>query len=149
MSLTSLSSAPQFSSSVWPTLSELWVRAITHRVSRSGPVTQPTCPHSRVWILWIALTGMDGIRTPFRLDAGQRSTRITSGWEKKESPARTQLGFWQMLVWQQVWFQEQVGVCVICVGLTSGALHRRSGWCRQWLGIKISPFQGISSHSWS
>lgn len=78
MSLTSSSSAPQFCSSVWPALSELWVRAITHRVSRSGPVTQPTCPHSRVWMLRIALTGMDGIHTPFRLDAGRRSTRITS-----------------------------------------------------------------------
>lgn len=72
LSLTSSSSAPQFCSSVQLTPSELWVMAITHRVSRSGRVTQPTCPHSRVCILWNALTGMDGVHTPSRLNGATK-----------------------------------------------------------------------------
>lgn len=67
-SLTSSSSAPRFCSSV----SELWVRAITHHVSRSGPFTRLTCPHSRARILWIPLTGMDGPHTPSSSDSAQR-----------------------------------------------------------------------------
>lgn len=125
--MTSSSSAPQFCSSMRLSPSELWVRAITHHVSRSTPVTQPTCPHSRVWILWIALTGMDGIHAPSRLDWRTPMTFRKKKEKKshqKTSPAHTQLRFLgdNLTNVAAGWFQQKVGFCVICVGLTSGTV---------------------------
>lgn len=116
--LTSSSSVLQLS------LSELWVRAITHHVSGSGPVAWPTCPHSPP-----DPSNRNG--WPLHTFQVRLADGVSSGSAPRFRVSFKCATFWQPLLWQQLDFSRKSAFASSAWVRPVGHLCRHSEWCRQ------------------